>query len=422
MKHLTLLIAAAAVVSGCSGSGSGKPQLSENTTIDVAGALAATEDLKVSDLGSKIHYIPLETNDSSLIGDRMTVKAEKDLIIFYPAMNFGNAVNPLPAFSITDGSFKGLIGHSGQDPEAFRYPTPCISADGKNVYFINPDWAVAGYTADGKFEKIYDTPTRLALGYVNDKTVGAIERTGTGQRSRKICTFQLGDTIADTTMIMESLPSIPMPANDKINMVTVRIVTTAFPNAYQTVGNMEFNTTDGIIRMITTPDYLYRINDDVHFASLMCDTIYNINRNAAPTPAYIFNMGEGHVPVAEQLSHNYTSSDHLLTGIIETPTIIVFGITSGMFIKDEEKVNLGVFDKRTGTTRMLPADKTFTDDLSGTPLPFSPVTATSDGKLIGLLTLEDMDKWREENPDAKIPAWMDALEEDANPVLVVIEP
>ncbi len=186
MKHLTLLIAAAAVVSGCSGSGSGKPQLSENTTIDVAGALAATEDLKVSDLGSKIHYIPLETNDSSLIGDRMAVKAEKDLIIFYPSINFGNATNPLPAFSINDGTFKGLIGHSGQDPEAFRYPTPCISSDGNNVYFINPNWAIAGYNADGMFDKIYDTPARLALGYVNDKTVGAIEKAGAGQRISRV--------------------------------------------------------------------------------------------------------------------------------------------------------------------------------------------------------------------------------------------
>ena len=36
--------------------------------IDVAGAMEVLTELKVSDLGTHVRYVPLETNDSCLIG------------------------------------------------------------------------------------------------------------------------------------------------------------------------------------------------------------------------------------------------------------------------------------------------------------------------------------------------------------------
>ena len=75
MRKIIASISAVALFCGCQGvktAGDG-----ELPVVDVAGALASPVDLKVSDLGSKISYIPLETNDSSLIGRRIQAAAHE---------------------------------------------------------------------------------------------------------------------------------------------------------------------------------------------------------------------------------------------------------------------------------------------------------------------------------------------------------
>ncbi len=53
-------------------------------------------------------------------------------------------------------------------------------------------------------------------------------------------------------------------------------------------------------------------------------------------------------------------------------------------------------------------------------MPFEPVITTPDGKLIGIISVEEINRWTEEHPDAKLPASLANLAEDDNPVLVVV--
>ena len=67
----------------------GAQQTSEVDLIDIAGGMEKLTELKVSDLGKTIRYIPLETTDSCLIGDFPNIKLLDDKIMVYKAVGSG---------------------------------------------------------------------------------------------------------------------------------------------------------------------------------------------------------------------------------------------------------------------------------------------------------------------------------------------
>ena len=97
----------------------------------------------------------------------------------------------------------------------------------------------------------------------------------------------------------------------------------------------------------------------------------------------------------------------------------MFAVSKG-WLGEDNKGYEGLYDKKTGTTIMGEIEKGFQDDLAGFA-PFYPVRTNSKGQLIGVMTIEDIDKWLEKHPDAERPAFFDTLAEDANPVLVIVE-
>ena len=62
--------------------GSCAPQNKANApnAIDIAASLEHLTELKISQLGKQIRYIPLETTDSSLIGNSYSIKLSKGRI------------------------------------------------------------------------------------------------------------------------------------------------------------------------------------------------------------------------------------------------------------------------------------------------------------------------------------------------------
>ena len=57
--------------------------------------------------------------------------------------------------------------------------------------------------------------------------------------------------------------------------------------------------------------------------------------------------------------------------------------------------------------------------------PFRPMNRTNDGKFVGMLKIEEIQDWLEEHPEVKLEgalAPIDGLADDANPVVVIVEP
>ena len=80
---------------------------------------------------------------------------------------------------------------------------------------------------------------------------------------------------------------------------------------------------------------------------------------------------------------------------------------------------MGYYDKSSGKAVATDASKGFVDDIEGF-MPFNPVLTTPDGDLIGFLKIEDIIKWIEEHPDDELPASLQDMPDDANPVIVVV--
>ena len=96
--------------------------------IDVESALADLQDgLKLSDFGSRVRYVPLETNDSSLV-DLGPVKVWRDYILV-------GSRGVLYSFDRETGRFIAQVGHQGADPKGYGNFTPYCNEYNGLLYF-----------------------------------------------------------------------------------------------------------------------------------------------------------------------------------------------------------------------------------------------------------------------------------------------
>lgn len=105
------------------------PNKTDNpNTIDIAGSFEQLTELKVSQLGRHIRYVPLETTDSSLIGNSYSIRLLKDRILV-------TSGNHCLAFDRQTGKYIGNIGHKGDDPEGYSEAMFYIHPQTGTLYF-----------------------------------------------------------------------------------------------------------------------------------------------------------------------------------------------------------------------------------------------------------------------------------------------
>lgn len=96
--------------------------------IHVAEAIENPIELKVSDIGSKISYVPLETTDSSLVPELWALVPTDNHIIMVCYSSSGMEDKSALAFDLS-GRFISEVGHVGEDPEAYNSPFPVVAPD-----------------------------------------------------------------------------------------------------------------------------------------------------------------------------------------------------------------------------------------------------------------------------------------------------
>lgn len=127
-------------------------QTSEINQIDIAEGIEKLAELKVSDLGKTIQYIPLETTDSCLIGDFPEVKLLDDKIMIH------NGKQCL-LFDKQTGKFICSVGHRGDDPEAYNSTNGYLNLQNQLLYFNREPNQLVKYDQKGKFAGIITIPT-----------------------------------------------------------------------------------------------------------------------------------------------------------------------------------------------------------------------------------------------------------------------
>lgn len=294
--------------------------------IDFSIALVNPSDLKLSDIATKIEYIPLESHPAYLIG-----RIEEAIIAGDYIFILDNR-NPILQFRL-DGSFVRAIGKLGRGPGEY-FHVRCFS--------INEDKALI-YIHSGKQElEIYDFTGR----YIGAHNFQSLE----------------------TNKIVWSRDSLFLHYIEGGFDIggLVFCEKDAYGDTIQFVRN--YHPFDKMPEMVFITEYFerntfYRHNNQLHFKSWYNDTIYAYNHENKITPKYLVDLKHFKLPE----KHFYHKSripnptDYYWLGIKESARYVFINYDSYSLSSENSPGGYVLYDKVTDSKSSF----TFTDNANG---------------------------------------------------------
>lgn len=381
--------------------------------IDIAGSMGQLTELKTSDLGKRIRYIPLETTDSCLVANGPRVQVLKDNILI-------TTEKQSLLFDKQTGRFLCEVGHIGVDPEGYS-ATNCWIDDHSGIlhYFRLPD-ELMKYNQQGQFVgkiKISPTPPVPASFFFTDSQIIGQYSDLLNNSCRSLAFF---DEVGQT---LDTIPALLTPLSvsyDDIESVSIMKNNPFFGiMSMQGVCMLKLKNDRELIASLGSST-LWESGGKVRYRAEFVDTLYTVE-NRAIKPYLYFNTGEWHWAGAERASKEDNNNRITVTYVAETDGKLYFQCIKGLY--DRVHLYNGVYDKKSQSTKMSTPGATFTDDLTSF-LPFSPTTCSGRGEFAALIQSADALAWLEEHPEAKDSeklAFLKALTEDMNPVVAVLE-
>ena len=392
--------------------------------IDVLSAFENQTELKVSHLGKNIRYVPLETTDSSLIGEPCKVKLLDDKIM----VTYGNrGENHCFLFDKETGKFIREVGHKGEDPRGYSELKTYVHPVTGNIYFHRLPNKLIKYNQEGEFLGEVEMPNRLSSGFYSLLTKdGMLVYEGSAFNAQhqsqlyfwnetkgKMGEVALRDTLLSKAVKPDELQSLSVFSGglDSYGLLGYTgAILVGFKSGKQ--GLYAFNY-----------PAVWQVEDEFHFHETFGDTIYRV-KGQELEPYRFFHLGERYFPKEERGKKEGNEDKLLITYVLETEDLIYFQCAKNLYNYKEMTMYNGLYRKSDASVTISPVADAFVDDLTGF-LPFSPMSHTSDGSFVGLLSIEDIQEWREANPDLKLEgalAPLKGLADDANPIAVIVNP
>ncbi len=407
LKSLSLIIPAA-IMAACGHT----PGENKADTVNVAQAIEHPTKITTSQLGSKIRFVPLETSDTSLIGNRWQIAFTDDRAI---VANIGAEPGVL-VFDLADGRFLNRVGQIGQGPEDYAAPFFFIDPATSQLIFASGNGGYIGFSPDGTCDGTvlpgYRVREAIITG-ISDSIAYTVADKEEGTREVAFKSIRTNGQTVDTFTAFKGQPEGYFPHRYE-PPVTEGTFNAPLRNSTQiiTYTISKGNTT------IHGDMYPMSVGPHAIFKEAMCDTLYRYTPSAM-VPELVFDMGSHTYPIQELNRRSLKPEDLFVTAVTATPKKAVFGVSRGWVEDSNHQLYIGTYDRQTGETRMALASEGITDDLGGF-IPFAPAYSTPKGDLIGVLTTDDIEEWYAEHPDFPRPDWLNALAEDANPVLVIV--
>lgn len=399
----------------------GAQQTSEVNLIDIAGGMEKLTELKVSDLGKTIRYIPLETTDSCLIGDFPNIKLLDDKIMVY------NGKQCL-LFDKETGKFICSVGHRGDDPEAYSSTCGYLNSKNQLLYFNRDPNQLVKYDQKGNFAGVITIPSP-------ETSTGNIQINRPGMNG-----FVFSDSIIIGHYVGglgQRCPSSVLYFSDKGNYIDTipNIIPELGTGQVGDINNISvrkgFGLLEGIIQIqynngkqsICVPGYtaLWKCNDEIRFKELFTDTIYTLKHNQLEK-YIIFNTGKYYWPASERTLTDNNSDRIMISYAIENDKLLYFQFIRGLYT-DKHILYNGIYDKNTKVTNIALAENNFVDDLTHF-MPFTPSFLNEKGECASLVQAADILTWLEEHPEVKIEKELGVLKnlnEESNPVVVLVK-
>ena len=309
--------------SACS-SGQGEKALG---MIDVSSAFENLTELKVSQLGKNVRYVPLETTDESLIGATAALYLLKDKIL---VVTEGKCMS----FDKTTGKYLGNIGHAGDDPEGYTNATCYVNSKDETLHFIRMQGRkYIQYNKEGEYMGEIPKPASLSnsiyplfldstviahpLGILETRPIGRLYQFDYQGIIQDSIAINIHDTFdkASETMVAAMIYDGLTPGTKR-----------PYGLLYKNGGIMVEHENRYIgIYPISYPS-LWLCKDEIHFHEALNDTIFQIDGNRI-APYLIFHTGNRHFPLEKKGEKEASEGTLVITDVMETSRWKLFHCT-----------------------------------------------------------------------------------------------
>ena len=391
-----------------------KHQVVQSEGIDVEHGIQNPTRLKISDFGKTIRYIPLETTDDGLVGNRPVVKVLKNYIV---TESQGSCL----LFDKKDGSFIAKIGRIGQGPNEYSDIFSWTDEKEEYLYFNRRSNQLVKYDMKGVYHGKIEFPTlpgSLASYYLitDSEIIGYFN----GMGHYTLGFFDKVGILKDT--IPSLFPNLEFDANKVASISVLRGgISTTYGNWSKT-GAIIIEYKDDT-KQILAPNAtkIWKHNGHIHFKEDFMDTVYRLSGSQL-VPSIIFNTGKYHWPVAERTSKKRTNERIFISDVSENDNFVFFQCIRGLYSDDPILYN-GLYQKKTGETKFGKFSDPIEDDLTQF-MPFTPLGMSTSGEFVSIIQVENIIEWLEKHPEAKNNAqlpFLKNLDEEMNPIVVLIE-
>ncbi len=375
-----------------------------NNQINVAEAVGSGTILNLSDYATDILYIPLETNEQSILGNIRDIAYDSKKIYVLDNKNV------IKIFDNT-GKYLTTIDRIGRGPQEYnRISSFKPAPNNKGVYILDSSGDLFFYDNDGVFIEKRTFPT---------------------EEGRRFSSFLLMDSnvvVASHSMNMSDLSAGNIDYNIFVLNSSLNIIN---EKSFSQEGGIKTTMNGSEIASISIfikNVYLHKYGNQTRFLFDVQDTIFTVNRDGVFKDAYDLNYGkykenkensDPSTPAAEnksiQMTPPFFETDHYLFLVFN------FGINAPEKIETNSKSMNGIlmpqvdasvnaiFNKKTGElillNRTVSGKKGFVEDLKG-GLPFWPSYMGSAGELISYTNAFDIED----------------MPENDNPVVVIVKP
>lgn len=372
--------------------------------IDIKGSMSSMQTIYVTDLAKKVKYIPLETTDSSLIGNRPYIRKFRNTLLV------ASENQPIMMFSLENGKFIKKIGDIGQGAKEYipSYDRPVFWTDNNEKYIFVK-------SADNKIHQ-YDSIGNYAGTINHSKEIGplnGLSQIATDDYIYFYRNYLFDEQEYDITKVNYHTGQIEFTIRGKQKEIHPEfignmIMLTGFGKIPVSPACLFFQMKDNCIAFDYREDpCLWNYNDDIYFKKRFNDTIYQI-KDKWLQPHYIFELGNKRISYEERFNTEGMQDKISIEYILESPKALFFMFKTNHF-HIKPIIYWGVYNKLTHEIKI--SDKNQLVDGNNGYVIEELHTATSDGEIIGLISIE---RYIEVSGNTQ-------AKEDDNPIAVVLK-
>ncbi len=320
---------------------SGNKTIEKDGVINVATHMQHLNQLCLEDIQSKeVSYVPLETTDSSLIGDRPYVRLLKDKILV------SSQGQPLKMFDAQTGKFISTVGLIGQGKGEYNLisdmPVFWVDEKAERIMIKSSGQKILCFDSNGDFIENLTIPDEIILQLASQISSGGKLYFYFPTETSKISVYdlktgQISETIfgySEEKAIQNDYQGIPIIYNGYGNV----------PTCPSCIIRQLKN--DGLFFHYKEDPVIWKFEGNTYLKERFNDTIYVASENKLES-RLIFDLGSWHCPYEKRFDVDGCENRISINYVLEGKKCLYFVFQTNYYNIGKTKNFYGVFDKQT---------------------------------------------------------------------------